>query len=122
MNRTPLIEAGNIGSQAENPVQAPLAGGNYTFWRNIKDYGAKGDGSTDDSVAINNAVAAGGRCGEDCGNSFALGAIVYFPVREAWRLPSDGIINDKLAWDLQDLPVHCSVRQLDYCKFFNTSR
>jgi len=65
---------------ADKHGQAPLAGGNYTFWRNIKDYGAKGDDSTDDAAAINRAVATGGRCGEDCGNSFSLGAIVYFPV------------------------------------------
>ncbi|KAF2011120.1 glycoside hydrolase family 55 protein [Aaosphaeria arxii CBS 175.79] len=56
-------------------------GGNtsYTIFRNVKDFGATGDGTTDDTAAINRAVSEGGRCGEGCDSSTITPAIVYFP-------------------------------------------
>ncbi|OBT86923.1 hypothetical protein VE02_04416 [Pseudogymnoascus sp. 03VT05] len=78
-----LASLGSKGAQ-------PLAGGDdYQFFRNVvDDFGADNSGDTDTTEALNAAVASwnkdsvGGaqtRCGEDCGNTFAHGAIVYFP-------------------------------------------
>jgi len=38
-----------------------------------------GNGVTDDTAAINNAILAGGRCGEGCASSTTTPAVVYFP-------------------------------------------
>ncbi|KAJ3493593.1 hypothetical protein NLG97_g4634 [Lecanicillium saksenae] len=48
-------------------------------WRNVKDYGAVGDGIHDDTEAINKAISDGDRCGANCGSSTTLQAAVYFP-------------------------------------------
>ncbi|KAL8823456.1 MAG: hypothetical protein Q9191_005841 [Dirinaria sp. TL-2023a] len=51
----------------------------YKIYRNVKDYGAKGDGSSDDTAAINSAITDGNRCGQGCDSSTVTPAIVYFP-------------------------------------------
>lgn len=65
------------GSAAYNPDKS------YKVFRNVKDYGAKGDGSTDDTDAINRAISDGNRCGskggDTCDSSTITPAIVYFP-------------------------------------------
>lgn len=53
--------------------------GTYKVFRNVKDFGAKGDGTTDDSNAINLAISQGDRCGPGCESSTVAPAIVYFP-------------------------------------------
>ena len=83
------VTAGNLTIQRRDPgywlpdlsakgIQ-PVAGAGYKFYRNVKDYGAVGDGSHDDTEAINAAIKDGNRCGLECGNTFAQGALIYFP-------------------------------------------
>ncbi|KAM4057175.1 pectate lyase superfamily protein [Hirsutella rhossiliensis] len=51
----------------------------YKVFRNVKDYGARGDGSSDDTDAINRAITEGNRCGQKCDSQTTTPAIVYFP-------------------------------------------
>ncbi|KAI3333006.1 pectate lyase superfamily protein-domain-containing protein [Ustulina deusta] len=74
-----LASLGSLG-------QSPFAPSGYQFFRNVRDFGAVGDGVTDDTAAINRAAAAFSasdtstlRCAGDCGSTTTLGAVVYFP-------------------------------------------
>ncbi|KZT64335.1 glycoside hydrolase family 55 protein [Daedalea quercina L-15889] len=52
----------------------------YQVFRNVKDFGAIGDGRADDTEAINAAMSYGGRCGGgNCESSTVTPAVVYFP-------------------------------------------
>ncbi|KAH8817294.1 glucan 1,3-beta-glucosidase GLUC78 precursor [Xylogone sp. PMI_703] len=60
----------------------PNAPTGYQWFRNVQDFGAKGDGSTDDTDAINAAASSGPRCSFDnngCNTTSVLGAILFFP-------------------------------------------
>lgn len=58
-----------------------VAFGNSDFkiFRNVKDYGAVGDGTTDDTEAINLAISDGNRCGKGCDSTTVTPALVYIP-------------------------------------------
>jgi glucan 1,3-beta-glucosidase len=57
----------------------PYGTAGYQIFRNVKDFGAAGDGSTDDTAAINAAITAGSRCGQGCDSSTTTPALIYFP-------------------------------------------
>ncbi|KAL8716668.1 MAG: hypothetical protein Q9225_006023 [Loekoesia sp. 1 TL-2023] len=61
--------------------QGTVAFGDAAFqiFRNVKDFGAKGDGTNDDTDAINRAISTGNRCGQGCDSSTVTPALVYFP-------------------------------------------
>lgn len=67
-------------SQIKRQGKTPYgSNSSWVIWRNVRDYGAKGDGITDDTYAINNATVDGDRCGLGCDSRTTQPAIVYFP-------------------------------------------
>lgn len=51
----------------------------YQVYRNVLDFGCKGDGITDDTSCINEAISSGDRCNATCGSSTILPGLVYIP-------------------------------------------
>lgn len=51
----------------------------YQVFRNVMDFGCKGDGVSDDTSCINMAISSGGRCGANCGSSTVEPGLIYFP-------------------------------------------
>ncbi|PGH27695.1 hypothetical protein AJ80_00710 [Polytolypa hystricis UAMH7299] len=85
---------------------SPFAEVGYKIWRNVMDYGAKGDGVTDDTEAINRAISDGNRCGADCRSSTVYPAVVWFPA--GTYLVSSSIIqyyNTQLLGDPTNVPT-----------------
>ncbi|KAK3695779.1 pectate lyase superfamily protein-domain-containing protein [Podospora appendiculata] len=79
----------------------------YTVFRNVKSFGAVGDGVTDDTAAINAAISSGNRCGgTNCVGSTITPAVVYFP--SGTYLVSSPIVNfyyTQIIGEPSDMPV-----------------
>eukprot|EP01117_Protostelium_nocturnum_P001900 TRINITY_DN1245_c0_g2_i2.p1 TRINITY_DN1245_c0_g2~~TRINITY_DN1245_c0_g2_i2.p1 ORF type:complete len:739 (-),score=196.15 TRINITY_DN1245_c0_g2_i2:213-2429(-) len=78
----------------------------FQVFRNVKDFGAKGDGVSDDTAAIRSAISAGNRCGLGCDSSTLSPAIIYFP--KGTYIVSDIIVMNyftQLVGDALNLPV-----------------
>ncbi|KAK6334538.1 hypothetical protein TWF730_003752 [Orbilia blumenaviensis] len=78
----------------------------YQVFRNVKDFGAVGDGRIDDTAAINLAISSGDRCGTNCGSSTVKPALVYFPA--GTYLVSKSIIgyyNTQLVGNANNRPI-----------------
>lgn len=69
----------NIPHQGTSPLLND--GANYKIWRNVKHYGAVGDGVHDDTAAIQAAINDGGRVpgGLGAGGFTGQPALVYIP-------------------------------------------
>ncbi|TQS35566.1 hypothetical protein Golomagni_04013 [Golovinomyces magnicellulatus] len=78
-NHLAVAESAWWFSQIERKGSVAYGSANYQVFRNVKDFGAKGDGITDDTAAINSAIAQGNRCMKGCDSSTITPALVYFP-------------------------------------------
>lgn len=70
------------------------------------EFGAKGDGVTDDTDAINAAIQAGNRCMKGCDSSTTSPGLIYFP--SGTYLVSKPIIAvyySQLVGDAANLPI-----------------
>lgn len=102
-------------SQIKRQGKSPYAGNqSFVIWRNVKDYGAKGDGIADDSDAINLAISIGDRCGLGCDSRLSEAAIVYFPAG-TYKMSKRAIMyyHTSMVGDANDLPILKATSEFD---------
>ncbi|WFD32996.1 hypothetical protein MSPP1_004053 [Malassezia sp. CBS 17886] len=89
--------------QGRAPYHADAA--TYAVFRDVREYGAAGDGRTDDTAAINRAIADGARCADAADSSTTAPALVYFPPG-AYRVsaPIVALYNTHLLGDPSERP------------------
>ncbi|KAF3930566.1 hypothetical protein ABW19_dt0203362 [Dactylella cylindrospora] len=86
----------------------------YKVFRNVRDYGAKGDGVTDDTKAINDAINAGSRCIHGCESSTISPALIFFPGgRYLVSQPIIALYYSQLVGDPLDMPVLLAAKEFD---------
>lgn len=95
-----------------HPGKSPFSPSNYQVWRNVKNFGAVGDGITDDTEAINRAISDGARCGSGCHTSTIAPAVVYFP--PGTYLVSSSIIQYYNTQFLGDVSLSVILFHLEY--------
>src|SRR6266849_5392607 len=65
---------------ADSSFQQPYSNiTEYPVIRNVRDYGAQGDGKTDDWKAFDEAMKDGERCGADCKGTSTRGTVLFVP-------------------------------------------
>jgi glucan 1,3-beta-glucosidase len=100
----------------------PFAGEGYRVFRNVRDYGATGDGVTDDYAAIQAAITDGNRCGEGCSATSTKGAIVYFPAgRYAISQPIVQYYYTVFIGDPNDLPTIAGLQSFQGIALIDTN-
>ena len=95
----------------------------FTVYRNVKDFGAKGDGVTDDRKAIQDAIKAGAMCGAGCYSTSTKMAVIYFP--PGTYLVSGTIetyYGTQLIGDPNDRPVMVAGRNMGKMGIFSTNK
>ncbi|KAK6223391.1 hypothetical protein LQW54_000509 [Pestalotiopsis sp. IQ-011] len=91
----------------EHTGKAPMGqDDSWQVYRDVTDFGAVGDGVTDDTEAINNAISQGGNCGDGCLSSSIKPTLIYFPPGTYLvSTPIQAMYYSQLVGDANDLPV-----------------
>ncbi|KAI1295256.1 exo-1,3-beta-D-glucanase [Xylaria venustula] len=97
-----LIEHNGLAPMGQNS--------SWVVYRDVTDPmfagGAKGDGVTDDTAAINAAISYGGNCGDGCLSSSIKGTLVYFPPGTYLiSTPIEAYYYSQLVGNPNDLPI-----------------
>ncbi|KAJ4361597.1 hypothetical protein N0V95_001758 [Ascochyta clinopodiicola] len=95
-----------VASMSGNGLPPMGYDASYSVFRDVTKYGAKGDGVTDDTAAINAAIASGANCGENCLSSSVKGTLIYFPPGTYLiSTPINAYYYSQLVGDANDYPI-----------------
>ncbi len=95
-------------SMVDHGVPSMGSNPSYPVYRDVTDprFGAKGDGVTDDTAAINAAIAYGNNCEQGCESSTTKGTFIYFPPGTYLiSTPINAAYYSQLVGDPNDLPI-----------------